>query len=93
MLVVDEAFADTVPGEPESLAGCADLPGVVVVRSLTRTWGLAGLRVGYALGPPELVAATAGQQPPWPAGTPALAALGACSSPTGRCGAGRPSRG
>jgi histidinol-phosphate aminotransferase len=84
VLVVDEAFADTVPGEPESLAGRADLPGLLVVRSLTKTWGLAGLRVGYALGPAELVAALAAQQPHWPVSTPALAALAACTSTTAR---------
>jgi histidinol-phosphate/aromatic aminotransferase/cobyric acid decarboxylase-like protein len=84
VLVVDEAFADTVPGEPESLAGRADLPGVLVVRSLTKTWGLAGLRVGYALGPADLVAALAAQQPHWPVSTPALAALAACTTPAAR---------
>ncbi|MDP5184081.1 Rv2231c family pyridoxal phosphate-dependent protein CobC [Blastococcus sp. BMG 814] len=84
VLVVDEAFADTVPGEPESLAGRTDLPGLVVVRSLTKTWGLAGLRVGYALGPADLVAALAAGQPPWPVSTPALAALAACTTPAAR---------
>ncbi|GAB3354712.1 Rv2231c family pyridoxal phosphate-dependent protein CobC [Modestobacter lapidis] len=80
VLVVDEAFADTVPGEPASLAARSDLPGLLVVRSLTKTWGLAGLRVGYALGPADLVAALAAQQPHWPVSTPALAALVACST-------------
>jgi histidinol-phosphate aminotransferase len=84
VLLVDEAFADTVPGEPESLAGRAELPGLLVVRSLTKTWGLAGLRVGYALGPAGLVAAMAAQQPHWPLSTPALAALEACSTPSAR---------
>ncbi|MBU3751826.1 MAG: aminotransferase class I/II-fold pyridoxal phosphate-dependent enzyme, partial [Mycobacterium sp.] len=42
LVVVDEAFADAVPGEPESLAGL-NLPDVVVLRSLTKTWALAGL--------------------------------------------------
>jgi histidinol-phosphate aminotransferase len=84
VLLVDEAFADTVPGEPESLAGRRDLPGLLVVRSLTKTWGLAGLRVGYALGPADLVAALAAQQPHWPVSTPALAALVACTSPAAR---------
>ena len=51
VLVVDEAFMDAVPGEPESLAG-ADLPGLLVLRSLTKTWALPGLRAGYALGAP-----------------------------------------
>ncbi|GAA4742852.1 hypothetical protein GCM10023328_25360 [Modestobacter marinus] len=84
VLLVDEAFADTVPGEPESLAGRSDLPGLLVVRSLTKTWGLAGLRVGYALGPADLVAALAAQQPHWPVSTPALAALSACTGPAAR---------
>jgi len=82
--VVDEAFADTVPGEPGSLAGRRDLPGLLVVRSLTKTWGLAGLRVGYALGPPDLVATLAAAQPHWPVSTPALAALVACTSERAR---------
>ena len=81
ILLVDEAFADTVPGEPESLAGPGALPGLLVVRSLTKTWGLAGLRVGYALGPPDLIGAMREQQPHWSVSTPALAALVACSSP------------
>ncbi|MBN1093227.1 threonine-phosphate decarboxylase [Blastococcus sp. TML/M2B] len=84
VLVVDEAFADTVPGERESLASRRDLPGVLVVRSLTKTWGLAGLRVGYALGPAPLIAALEAQQPHWPVSTPALAALAACSTPAAR---------
>jgi histidinol-phosphate aminotransferase len=84
VLLVDEAFADTIAGEPESLAGRRDLPGLLVVRSLTKTWGLAGLRVGYALGPAELIAALAAQQPHWPVSTPALAALVACSTPAAR---------
>jgi histidinol-phosphate aminotransferase len=84
VLLVDEAFADTVPGEPESLAARRDIPGLLVVRSLTKTWGLAGLRVGYALGPAPVVARLAAQQPQWPVSTPALAALVACSTPAAR---------
>jgi histidinol-phosphate aminotransferase len=84
VLVVDEAFADTVPGEPESLAGRRDMPGLVVVRSLTKTWGLAGLRVGYVLGPADLIATLAAHQPQWPVSTPALAALAACTTPAAR---------
>lgn len=81
VLIVDEAFADAVPGEPDSLAARAELPGVVVVRSLTKTWGLAGLRVGYLLAAPELVATLRNQQPLWPVSTPALAAVEACCAP------------
>jgi histidinol-phosphate aminotransferase len=80
VLVVDEAFADTVPGEPESLAGRTDLPGLVVLRSLTKTWGLAGLRVGYVLAPADLVARLAAAAPPWSVSTPALEAMQACTT-------------
>jgi histidinol-phosphate aminotransferase len=81
VVVVDEAFMDAVPGEPHSLAGRSDLPGLVVVRSLTKTWALAGLRVGYLLAAPDLVTRLREAQPLWAVSTPALAALVACSSP------------
>ncbi|WP_232247312.1 Rv2231c family pyridoxal phosphate-dependent protein CobC [Kitasatospora azatica] len=81
-LVVDEAFMDTVPGETESLAGLRRLPGqVVVLRSLTKTWGLAGLRIGYVLGPAGLIAELGRAQPLWPVSTPALVAAELCSGP------------
>jgi histidinol-phosphate aminotransferase len=79
ILVVDEAFMDAVPGEPESLAG-ASIPGLVVIRSLTKTWGLAGLRVGYVLGAAGVIEQLAAVQPHWPVSTPALAAAIACSN-------------
>ncbi|MEU1182776.1 Rv2231c family pyridoxal phosphate-dependent protein CobC [Streptomyces sp. NPDC005820] len=80
-LVVDEAFMDAVPGEREALAGRTDIPGLVVLRSLTKTWGLAGLRIGYVLAAPETIAALERAQPLWPVSTPALAAAEACVSP------------
>jgi cobyrinic acid a,c-diamide synthase len=80
VLCVDEAFMDAVPGESESML--RDLPaGVVVFRSLTKTWGLAGLRAGYAVGDPTVIAAMREQQPPWSVSTPALAAMEACLAP------------
>ena len=75
--VVDEAFMDAIPGEPHSLAG-ERLPGLVVVRSLTKTWALAGLRVGYLLAEPGMVDTLRQAQPLWSVSTPALAALDAC---------------
>ncbi|GAA0279063.1 hypothetical protein GCM10010302_15930 [Streptomyces polychromogenes] len=80
-LVVDEAFMDAVPGEREALAGRMDVPGLVVLRSLTKTWGLAGLRIGYVLAEPEVIAKLAAAQPLWPVSTPALVAAEACVSP------------
>ncbi|MFE6198398.1 Rv2231c family pyridoxal phosphate-dependent protein CobC [Streptomyces sp. NPDC057838] len=81
VLVVDEAFMDAVPGERESLAGRTDVPGLVVLRSLTKTWGLAGLRIGYVLAGPETVEDLERAQPLWPVSTPALAAAEACVGP------------
>ncbi|MGH3678414.1 MAG: Rv2231c family pyridoxal phosphate-dependent protein CobC [Mycobacterium sp.] len=80
IVVVDEAFADAIPGEPASLA--ADpLPDVVVLRSLTKTWSLAGLRVGYALGAPEVLSRLTARRAHWPLGTLQLEAIAACCSP------------
>jgi histidinol-phosphate aminotransferase len=81
VLVVDEAFMDAVPGEREALAGRTDVPGLVVLRSLTKTWGLAGLRIGYVLAEPDTVAELERAQPLWPVSTPALAAAEVCVSP------------
>jgi histidinol-phosphate aminotransferase len=78
VVLVDEAFADAVPGEPESVAG---EPGFLVFRSLTKTWALAGLRAGYALGASDVLARLAAPRPPWPVSTLALEAVIACSAP------------
>jgi histidinol-phosphate aminotransferase len=82
-VVVDEAFADitldAVTGrhEPESVASSAG-PDTIVIRSVTKTFGLAGLRAGYLLADPEIIARLTVGRRPWPLGTLALAALAAC---------------
>ncbi|HEX6760699.1 MAG TPA: Rv2231c family pyridoxal phosphate-dependent protein CobC, partial [Propionibacteriaceae bacterium] len=83
VVVVDEAFMDAVPDETESMID-DDLAGLLVLRSLTKTWGLAGLRAGYVIGDPKLIAAMRLQQPPWSVSTPALAAMVACLTPDAR---------
>jgi histidinol-phosphate aminotransferase len=80
IVVVDEAFADAMVGEPASLAADS-LPDVMVLRSLTKTWALAGLRVGYALGAAEVLDRLTAQRPHWPLGTLQLEAIAACSAP------------
>ncbi|QCQ91580.1 Rv2231c family pyridoxal phosphate-dependent protein CobC [Rhodococcus sp. SGAir0479] len=80
LLVVDEAFMDAVPGETESVAGHA-LPDVLVLRSLTKTWALAGLRCGYALGHPDVLARLTHGRAHWPVGSLQLEAITACSGP------------
>jgi cobyrinic acid a,c-diamide synthase len=83
LVVVDEAFMDAVPGETETMIR-DELTGVIVLRSLTKTWGLAGLRAGYVIGDPTLIAAMRSQQPPWSVSTPALAAIIGCLTPEAR---------
>jgi cobyrinic acid a,c-diamide synthase len=83
IVVVDEAFMDCVPGETETVIS-DDMTGLLVLRSLTKTWGLAGLRAGYVIGDPGLIAALRRQQPPWSVSTPALAAMVACLAPEAR---------
>lgn len=83
VLVVDEAFMDLVPGETESVIS-PQMPGRLVVRSLTKTWSLAGIRAGYVVGDPDLVAALKAHQPPWSVSSPAIAAMVATSGERAR---------
>lgn len=63
-LVVDESFADAVPAA--SLVGEAGRPGLLVLRSFGKFYGLAGLRLGFALGCEADIAALADMAGPWP---------------------------
>jgi cobalamin biosynthetic protein CobC len=77
-LVVDEAFADVDPAV-SAVALCPDWP-VVILRSFGKFYGLAGLRLGFAIGTPQMIARIATALGPWPCSGPALsigtAALG-----------------
>ncbi|MDE1146761.1 MAG: threonine-phosphate decarboxylase CobD [Azospirillaceae bacterium] len=70
-LVVDEAYADLDPAR--SLAGHAGRPGLVVLRSFGKFFGLGGLRLGFALGPDTVLAALRVQLGSWAVSGPALA--------------------
>lgn len=63
-LVIDESFADAVPGL--SLASEAGRPGLIVLRSFGKFYGLAGLRLGFVLGREADVVALTGMLGPWP---------------------------
>ena len=80
VIVVDEAFMDAIPGEPESLASTAG-PDILVLRSLTKTWALAGLRCGYFLGDPAVLDRLGHGRPHWPLGTLQLEAVLATAGP------------
>ncbi|MEQ9257922.1 MAG: threonine-phosphate decarboxylase CobD [Roseovarius sp.] len=71
LTVIDESFADVAPDR--SLVGYADEPGVLVLKSFGKFWGLAGLRLGFAIGPEPLVASLCEALGPWPVSGPALA--------------------
>jgi cobalamin biosynthetic protein CobC len=70
-LVIDEAFADLDPA-CSAVALCRDLP-VIVLRSFGKFHGLAGLRLGFAIGQPALIERLTEALGPWPCSGPALA--------------------
>lgn len=63
-LVVDESFADPVP--ERSLCGQAGRAGLIVLRSFGKFYGMAGLRLGFVLGPEDDIAALSRMAGPWP---------------------------
>jgi histidinol-phosphate/aromatic aminotransferase/cobyric acid decarboxylase-like protein len=80
LLVVDESFIDFVPAAGASLAACSNVPGLIVVRSLTKLWSLPGIRAGYLLAPTEIVESLTAQRQPWSVNALACAALAACAA-------------
>ncbi|MFM1798988.1 MAG: hypothetical protein RLZZ117_1266 [Cyanobacteriota bacterium] len=76
LLIVDEAFLPLCPGgEAESLLPLvARHPNLVVIRSLTKVYGLAGLRLAYAVADPARLRRWASWRDPWPLNGLAVAA-------------------
>jgi cobalamin biosynthetic protein CobC len=70
MLVVDESFADVVPGA--SLAGETNRDNIVVLRSFGKFYGLAGLRLGFAIASPRLAERLDAMLGPWAVSGPAV---------------------
>lgn len=64
LLVLDEAYCDPLEA-PQWSAATLAAGNLVVLRSLTKAWGLAGLRVGFAVAAPETAAALRAAAPPW----------------------------
>ncbi|MFP5362270.1 MAG: bifunctional adenosylcobinamide kinase/adenosylcobinamide-phosphate guanylyltransferase [Thermoleophilia bacterium] len=74
VVVVDEAFMDLVPGEAASLV--RDAPDdVIVVRSMTKSLAVPGLRAGYAVAAAPLADRLRAVRPPWSCNALALAAM------------------
>jgi cobalamin biosynthetic protein CobC len=71
LLIVDESFAD-LEGDGLSLAPHLPQPGLILLRSLSKTYGLGGLRLGFALGDPILIGSIRAALGPWPVSGPAI---------------------
>lgn len=58
LVVIDEAYREFVtdPSVPDGLSTYGDRPNVVVLRTLSKAWGLAGLRCGFLVAQPEVAA-------------------------------------
>ncbi len=69
--IVDEAFCDAEPDL--SVAAETGSDGLLVLRSLGKFFGLAGLRVGFVIGAADVIAAIETRIGPWPVGAAALA--------------------
>ncbi len=72
LLIVDEAFMDVGP-PGASLAGEVGRANVVVLRSFGKFFGLAGLRLGFALAAPDIAARLRASLGPWAVSGPAIA--------------------
>jgi cobalamin biosynthetic protein CobC len=71
LLVVDEAFMDVGPRE-QSLCGDVGLGGIVVLRSFGKFFGLAGVRLGFAVAAPDIAERLDAEFGPWSVSGPAL---------------------
>ncbi len=70
LTIIDESFCDVTPDN--SLIHLADQPGKIVLKSFGKFWGLAGLRLGFAIAKPALIAHLNDLIGPWAVSGPAL---------------------
>lgn len=70
LTIIDESFCDVTPGH--SLVALTDRPNTVVLKSFGKFWGLAGLRLGFAIAHPDTLAPLRDAMGPWAVGGPAL---------------------
>lgn len=73
LLVVDESFTPFAAEEPPDRELLAT-GRVLLVRSLTKRLAIPGVRVGYVIGPPGILARLGAARDPWPVGAHAIAA-------------------
>ena len=68
--IIDESFCDVLP--KRSLIDLATRPGTVILKSFGKFWGLAGLRLGFAIGDAAIIGKLTDSLGPWPVSGPAL---------------------
>jgi histidinol-phosphate aminotransferase len=91
LVVLDEAYREFVtdPAVPDGLAAYGDRPNVVILRTLSKAWGLAGLRVGFLIASPAVAETVRKVVTPFStsavAQAAALAALAATGEMRRRC--------
>ena len=86
MVVVDEAYVD-FSGQPSLAAEVAAHPNLVVLRTLSKAYGLAGARVGTTIATPAVIAVLQKVIAPYPVPAPVLAAALAALTPAGQAAA------
>ncbi|WP_333712670.1 aminotransferase class I/II-fold pyridoxal phosphate-dependent enzyme, partial [Yoonia sp.] len=79
--IIDESFCDVMPDQ--SLIAQAARAGTIVLKSFGKFWGLAGLRLGFAIGDPVLIGALRDILGPWQVSGPALGIGAAALADTG----------
>ena len=73
LIVADEAYGEFTDA-PSLAAEAGAIPNLVVLRTLSKAYGLAGARVGCLIAAPDVVAMTARVSPPYPLPSPSIAA-------------------
>lgn len=68
--VIDESFCDVAP--EATMIHLAERPGTIVLKSFGKFWGLAGLRLGFAIARPDTIARLNDMTGPWAVSGPAL---------------------
>ncbi len=76
VVVLDEAYTEyvTAPDFPDGIAWLDDFPNLIVTRTFSKIYGLAGLRVGYGVAGPALIGIIGRVRHPFNVNVPALAA-------------------
>jgi histidinol-phosphate aminotransferase/imidazoleglycerol-phosphate dehydratase/histidinol-phosphatase len=83
LIIVDEAYVEFTAAPEGMLTELADYPNLVVMRTLSKAHGLAGERIGVAIGMPELIAHLQKIQAPYPLTKSSIALALSALSPNG----------